>query len=208
MVSKNAVTATSMVNKIQVANAWLGSYRIRNPQDYLDTFPKPKRWPRYNEIVQPPQLDMMKDPRPATYYHSRANIKSSPKKMWYVMKFIRGLNVDEAIKQCRFMPFKPAQVVAEILEEAQAIAVKDHNFEFKSNMWIEDARCVKGLVVKGFRKHARMRFGEVRYFYSHVCIKLTEGEPPKHFYRPPKDGNDYLKDFYDDLRSRNIEQGL
>lgn len=206
--SSLSLVRQTLINKVPAASAWIGSYRIRDPQDFLDTFPKPKRWPRYNEIIQPPQLEMGVDPRPATFFYSRANIKSSPKKMWYVMKFIRGLNIDEAIKQTKFMAFKPAQITAELLQEAQEIAVKDHNFEFKSNMWIEDAKCVKGLVVKGVRKHARMRFGEIRYFYSHVCIKLTEGEPPKHFYRPPKDGNDHLKDFYDDLRSRKIYQGL
>lgn len=128
--------------------------------------------------------------------------------MWYVMKFIQGLNVDEAIKQLKFMSHKGAQVTAEVLEQAQEKAVKEHNFEFKSNMWIEDAKCVKGLVIKGLRKHARMRFGTVSYFYCHVLVKLTEGEPPVHFYRPVKDGNDHLKDFYDELRSRKIIQGL
>jgi len=141
-------------------------------------------------------------------YHHRENVKTSPKKMWYVMKFIRGMNIDEAIKQCQFMPYKVAQLTAEILKEAQEKAVREHNFEFKSNIWVEDAICTKGLVIKGKRRHARMRFGEVRYFYSHVMLKLTEGQPPDDFYRPVKDGNDLLKDFYDDLRSRKIKQGL
>ena len=197
-----------LLNVAPVASVWIGSYKINDPQAYVDKFPKPKRWPRYNELVQPPQIDPNEEPRPATYYHYRENIKSSPKKMWYCMKFIRGLNVDEAIKQLKFMPYKSAQLTAEIIKEAQEKAVKDHNFEFKSNMWIEDAKAGKGLVIKGYRKHARMRFGEVRYFYSHIMLKLTEGEPPVHFYQPKRDGNDCLKSFYDELRSRKIEQGL
>lgn len=200
--------AQPLLNKTLVANAWLGSYKIRNAQDFVDRFPKPSRWPRYNEIVKPPQTDPNEDKRPATYYHYRENIKSSPKKMWYVMKFIRGLNVDEAIKQLKFMPYKAAQITAEVLKEAQEMALKEHNFEFKSNMWVEDAKCGKGLVIKGVRKHARMRFGIVRYFYCHVMVKLTEGDPPDHYYAPKKDGNDRLKDFYDELRSRKIHQGL
>lgn len=200
--------ASASINKVLAANAWLGSYRISNPSDYLDTFPRPKRWPRKNEIVQPPQTDPNEDKRPATYHHYRANIKQSPKKMWYVMKFIRGMNIDEAIKQCEFLNYKSAQLTADILREVQEIALKKHDFEFKSNMWIEDARCTKGLVIKGLRKHARMRFGTVHYFYAHVMIKLTEGDPPVHFYKPKKDGNDYLKDYYDGLRSRKILQGL
>lgn len=127
--------------------------------------------------------------------------------MWYAMNFIRGLNVDEAIKQLKFMPYKTAQITAEVLKEAQDKAIQDHNFEFKSNMWVEDAKCGKGLVVKGIRKHARMRFGEIRYFYCHIMVKLAEGEPPVHFYEPKKDGNDHLKDYYQELRKRKIQQG-
>lgn len=185
-----------------------GSYRIRDPGKYLDRFPRPNRWPRYNEVVQPPQEDPKAERRPATYHHHVSNIKTSPKKMWYVAKFMRGLNVDEAIKQLSFIAYKSAQISKNVLEEAQEIAVKDHNFEYKSKMWIEDVRVGKGLVIKGLRKHARMRFGEVRYFYTHLMIKLTEGEPPEHYYEPQKDGNDLLKDYYDELRSRKIEQGL
>lgn len=128
--------------------------------------------------------------------------------MWYIVKFIRGLSVDEAVKQLRFMPYKGAQITADILLEAQEKAVKEHNFEFKSNMWVEQALCTKGLVIKGLRKHARMRFGTITYFYCHVMIKLTEGTPPEHFYKPPKDGNDLLKDYYDELRGRKIKQAL
>lgn len=197
-----------LLNKNLVAFAWVGSYKIRDPSAYLDRFPKPKRWPRYNEIVQPPQKDPKEERRPATYYHYVENVKYSPKKMWYVMKFIRGMNIDEAIKQLKFVNNKGSQIVAEILEQAQEKAVKEHNFEFKSNMWVDEAHAVKGLVIKGLRKHARMRFGSICYFYCHICVKLTEGEPPVHFHRPVKDGNDHLKDFYDELRSRKVIQGL
>lgn len=196
------------MNKNLLAYAWVGSYKIRNPDQFIDTFPRPRRWPRYNEIVQPPQTDPNEEKRPATYYHYRDNIKGSPKKMWHVVKFVRGLSVDEAVKQLKFLPYKGAQITADVLLEAQEEAVRKHNFEFKSNMWIDEAHCTKGLVIKGLRKHARMRFGTVHYFYSHLMIKLVEGQPPEHFYRPPKDGNDLIKDFYDKLRSRKIEHAL
>lgn len=197
-----------LLNKTLAASAWLGSYKVSDPGARVDPFPKPRRWPRYNEIIQPPQLDPTEERRPATYYHYRENIKYSPKKMWYVLKYIRGMNVDEAVKQLKFMPYKGAHIAAEVLLEAQDIAVREHNFEFKSNMWIQRAICSKGLVIKGLRKHARMRFGTINYFYCHLMIHLTEGEPPVHYYRPAKDGNDHLKSYYDELRSRKIPQAL
>lgn len=202
------IGASVLLNKIHCANLWLGSYKINNPQKYLDRFPKPVRWPRYNEIVQPPQLDPREERRPATYHHFRENVKTSPKKMWYVAKFVRGMTVDEALKQLSFLPFRPAHILIDVIKDGREIALKEHNFEFKSDMWIEDIRVGKGLVIKGLRKHARMRFGVVNYFYTHVNIKLTEGQPPQDFYVPKKDGNDRLKDFYDGLRVRRIPQGL
>lgn len=202
-------TSKPLLNKMLIANAWVGSYRIKNPGDYTDRYPRPRRWPRKNELVQPIQENEHEvGRRPATYHHYRENIKYSPKKMWHVVKFIRGMNIDEAIKQLKFIPHKGSQVTAEVLAEAQEIAVREHNFEFRSNMWIEEALCTKGLMIKGIKKHARMRFGKINHYYVHLMIKLTEGDPPVHFYRPEKDGNDLLKDYYDELRSRKIPQGL
>jgi len=80
------------------------------------------------------------------------------------------MSIDEAIKQLSFVPKKGAQIVKEVLIEAQEIAVREHNFEYKSNMWIGESFATKGLVVKGIRKHARMRFGEIRYFHCHYLM--------------------------------------
>lgn len=197
-----------LLNKNLTASAWVGSYKIRNPNNYLDRFPSPKRWPRYNEIIQPPQTDPQEERRPATFHHFWANVKYSPKKLWYINKFVRGMNVDEAIKQCEFMKYKGGQLMSKFLQEAQMLAVKEHNFEFKSKMWIEEATCTRSMIIKGVRKHARMRFGTIHYRYAHMFVKLTEGEAPVHYYKPERDGNDMLKQFYDDLRSRKIMQGL
>ncbi|OTF81398.1 39S ribosomal protein L22, mitochondrial-like protein [Euroglyphus maynei] len=141
-------------------------------------YPKPKRWPRYNEIVHPPE----QGPVERYYCHYRENIKYSPKKMFFVASFIRGMSIDEAIKQLSYVKLKGGAIVKEILQEAQQIAVNEHNFEFKSNMWIAESFCTKGVVFKGFRKHARMRFGEVRYFHCHYFVKLVEGTAPEHYY--------------------------
>lgn len=66
----------------------------------------------------------------------RTNIKYSPDKMWYVASFVRGMSVDEAIKQLSFVLKKGAQPVKEVIMEARDIAIRNHNVEFASNMWI------------------------------------------------------------------------
>ena len=118
------------------------------------------------------------------------------------------MSIDEAVKQLSFIPKKGAQIVKEVLLEAQEVAVREHNFEYKSNMWIGESYATKGLVIKGIRKHARMRFGEVRYFYTHYFVRLVEGPPPKDYWGETKDGNQRLKQYIDGLRNRRIDYGL
>lgn len=49
---------------------------------------------------------------------------------------IRGLSVDEAIKQLKFLQKKAATDVREVLIEAKEMALRDHNVEYPSNMWV------------------------------------------------------------------------
>ena len=56
--------------------------------------------------------------------------------MWYVASFVRGMSVDEAVKQLSFVLKKGAVDVKQTILEAQEMAVRDHNVEFKSNLWV------------------------------------------------------------------------
>ncbi len=66
----------------------------------------------------------------------KMNIKYSPDKMWYVACLVRGMTVDEAIKQLDYVRKKGAGYVKQTLLEAQELAVQEHNVEFKSNLWV------------------------------------------------------------------------
>lgn len=66
----------------------------------------------------------------------KTNIKYSPKTMWYIAVLVRGLSIDEAIRQLSFLCKKGAVAAKETLLEAQQIAVEQHNVEFKSNLWV------------------------------------------------------------------------
>lgn len=56
--------------------------------------------------------------------------------MWYIACLVRGMSVDEAVRQLEFVNKKGAVVVRETILEAQELAVKEHNVEFKSNLWV------------------------------------------------------------------------
>lgn len=56
--------------------------------------------------------------------------------MWYVACFVRGMSVDEALKQLPLVGRKGATIVRDAILEAQNLAVENHNVEFKTNLWI------------------------------------------------------------------------
>lgn len=56
--------------------------------------------------------------------------------MWYVASFVRGMSVDEALKQLPLVGRKGATIVRDVILEAQQQAVEKHNVEFKTNLWI------------------------------------------------------------------------
>lgn len=126
------------------------------------------------------------------------------------------MSIDEAIKQLTYVKLKGAAIVKEVLQEAQEIAVREHNFEYRSRMWIAESFATKGVVFKGMRKHARMRFGEVRYFHCHYYVKLVEGEPPVDYVRPPESVHypniykpeEKLAEHIEKLRQRRIDFAL
>lgn len=114
--------------------------------------------------------------------------------MWYIASLVRGMSVDEAIRQLKFVNKKGAIHVREVIEEAKELAVKEHNVEFGSNMWVgklynlKEMGCCykivlvaesfvsKGQVIKGMRRHGRARFGIVQYFHCHYFVRLEEGK--------------------------------
>lgn len=56
--------------------------------------------------------------------------------MWYLACLVRGMTIDEAIRQIQFLPKKGATYILQALREAQEMAVKEHNVEFRSNLWV------------------------------------------------------------------------
>ncbi|XP_017869763.1 PREDICTED: 39S ribosomal protein L22, mitochondrial [Drosophila arizonae] len=168
----------------------------------------PRKWLEYNKTVHPPQ-EADEEPRKAYVCHMRSNIKYSPDKMWYIAAFVRGMSVDEALKQLNFVLKKGATDVRETILEAQQMAVERHNVEYKSNLWIAESFVGKGRVFKGMRRHARGRFGRVEYKHCHYFLRLEEGEPPQHYYLPePQTPEQQLEQWLEQMRSRKVINSL
>ncbi|CAG7727125.1 unnamed protein product [Allacma fusca] len=165
----------------------------------------PRRWPRQNKKVFPPQ-EIGEERRPAFVCHMNLNFKYSPDKLWYVACMVRGMTIDEALRQLDYVKKKGAWIVKKTLLEAQELAVKEHNVEFKSNLWVSESFVGKGLVVHGIRRHARMRAGHITYRYAHYFVRLEEGPPLENIYphKLPRDGPTLLQQWIEERRNERI----
>ncbi|XP_066572567.1 large ribosomal subunit protein uL22m [Amia ocellicauda] len=163
-----------------------------------------KNWERKNRIMFPPQLPG-EPRRPAEIYHCRRQIKYSKDKMWYLAKLIRGMTVDQAIAQLEFNDKKGAQIIKEVLLEAQDMAVRNHNVEYKSNLFIAESYSGKGKYLKRIRYHGRGMFGIMDKVHCHYFVKLMEGVPPK---EEETTGLDQAREYVQQLKDRTIIHSL
>ncbi|KAM9254216.1 large ribosomal subunit protein uL22m isoform 1-T1 [Dugong dugon] len=160
-----------------------------------------RKWEKKNKIIYPPQLPG-EPRRPAEIYHCRRQIKYSKDKMWYLAKLIRGMSIDQALAQLEFSDKKGAQIIKEVLLEAQDMAVRDHNVEFRSNLYIAESTSGRGQCLKRIRYHGRGRFGIMEKVYCHYFVKLVEGPPPPP--EAPKTAVTLAKEYIQELRNRTI----
>ncbi|XP_061659473.1 39S ribosomal protein L22, mitochondrial [Syngnathoides biaculeatus] len=163
-----------------------------------------KNWERKNKIVYPPQLPG-EPRRPAEIHHARRQIKYSKDKMWYLAKMIRGMSIDEAVAQLEFNDKKGAKIMREVLLEAQEMAVKNHNVEYKSNLHVAESHTGKGMYLKRIRYHGRGMFGIMDKVYCHYFVKLVEGPPPT---TEKKTSLDQANEYVQLLKRRTIIHSL
>ena len=96
----------------------------------------------------------------------------------------------------------------EVLEEAREKAILEAGFEHRSLMFVGAANAVKGLIIKGFRKHAFYRMGEVCYYHVHVLVQLVEGPAPPDYDPYSFTNKQRLDNYLDDLRRRRVVHSL
>ncbi|XP_053574689.1 39S ribosomal protein L22, mitochondrial isoform X2 [Bombina bombina] len=164
-----------------------------------------RNWEMKNKKVYPPQLP--EEPqRPAEIFHCRKQIKYSKDKMWYLATLIRGMSIDQAIAQLEFNDKKGAKIMKEVLLEAQDLAIRNHNVEYKSNLYVAKSFSNKGKYLKRIRYHGRGMFGIMDKVYCHYYVKLVEGPPPPK--EEPVTGYQQAKEYIEQLKNRTITHSL
>lgn len=77
-----------------------------------------------------------------------------------------------------------------------------------SNLYLAESFVGKGIVIKGIRRHARMRMGVVQYKYCHYFLRLEEGTPPKDYYNRIVTPEQQLNQWLEEKRQRRIYNSL
>ena len=102
-----------------------------------------------------------------------ASIKTSPQKLNLVAEVIRGMGVDKALLQLRFMKKKVAHDVQLCLQSAVANAENNYNLNI-DELFVSKVLVGKSLVMKRMRFRARGRVGRIQKPFSNLTIVVEE----------------------------------
>lgn len=101
------------------------------------------------------------------------NVRSSPRKVNLLLKFIRGKKADIAIRDLSFARKRIAFDIKKTVQAAVANAENNNQFDI-DNLYIDEAYVGKSIVLKRFRARAKGRASGIKKPYSNITIILSE----------------------------------
>lgn len=100
-------------------------------------------------------------------------IKISPRKIRLVLTAVRGLKIEEALNQLKFIKKEAVKPVIKLINSVVANA--EHNFDLeKKNLYIKELRADQGPTLKRWAPKARGRATPIRKRTNHIVITLDE----------------------------------
>ena len=103
-------------------------------------------------------------------------IRQSPYKIRYVLKTIKGLNVEDAINKLSLTNKKASVYIEEVLKASISNMMNKNNPENSNNFFIKTAYVDEGPVMKRFRPAAMGRATSIRKRTSHLTIIISNKE--------------------------------
>ena len=101
------------------------------------------------------------------------NVRSSPRKVNLILKYIRGKKVDIDIRDLSFARKRIAMDIKKTVQSAVANA--ENNFQYDiDKLIVKEAYCGKKITMKRFRPRAKGRAAPILKPYSSVTIILSE----------------------------------
>lgn len=104
---------------------------------------------------------------------SLKHIRMSAQKVRLVIDVVRGLTVEEAQNQLKFINKKASEPVAKLIKSAVANAENTFNLE-RSNLFISEIKADEGLTLKRWMPRAYGRATSIRKRGSHLSLVLKE----------------------------------
>lgn len=101
------------------------------------------------------------------------HLRISPRKVRLVVDVVRGMNVDKALDQLRFLNKKAAKSIEKLLNSCVANAIDRYETE-KNNLYIKEIKVDEGATLKRWMPRAQGRATPIRKRTSHVIINLSE----------------------------------
>jgi len=101
------------------------------------------------------------------------SVRISPQKLSLVAELIRGLSVEDALKQLTFSRKAVSRDVKKLLQSAIANAENNHDLDV-DRLYVKEAIVGKGLVMKRIRARARGRAARILKPFSNISITVRE----------------------------------
>ena len=101
------------------------------------------------------------------------NVRTSPRKLALVCKFIKGKKVDIALRDLEFSRKRIAKDVSKTVKSAISNAENNNQFDI-DNLFVKEAYVGKSLVMKRFRPRAKGRASPIKKPFSRITIILEE----------------------------------
>ena len=102
-------------------------------------------------------------------------VRISPKKLKKVADFLKGKDVEEAMKALPFLPQRGAKVIHKTLKSAVSNALNLEGFDFnEEDLYIKHILVERGPILHRYRAGALGRAKRIRHRLSHLTIILDE----------------------------------
>lgn len=101
------------------------------------------------------------------------NLRTAPRKVMLVIDLIRGLRIDEAMEQLKYMPKRAAVPIMKLLKSAVAAAENDYKMN-KEDLFISKATVDMGATLKRSMPRAMGRAFPIMKRTSNITIELDK----------------------------------
>ena len=101
------------------------------------------------------------------------NVRSSPRKVNLLLRFIKGKKASIALRDLSFANKRVAHDIKKTVQSAIANAENNNQYDI-DNLYVKEAFVGKSLVLKRFRARAKGRASGIKKPYSNLTIILSE----------------------------------